>query len=247
MNPFASSRSARLVRSIGPRIDDRRIHGPPGEIVGQHLGAVDVAAEHGGETGGNVTASHDVFTATKCVALDPRPFHGLVEAEQANVGIDGMDIRSPEPDPQISPDTASRSQGNPPTATVVPPAKNSTVRGRSRMWRFSWAASIGYGRTDRSWFPGTSTTGTPTSATSRSGSSACSDQTGRHLAAIQQIAAVDHDVDLATQRRFEGAPRIGEEIRAAPALLNPRPRWEGRNRGGCRRAGGLLITGSVYR
>jgi hypothetical protein len=43
-----------------------------------------------------------------------------------------------------------------------------------------------------------------------------------HAAAVEQVATVHHQVDLAAQGGLEGAPEVGQEVRAAPASLHQR-------------------------
>ena len=49
-------------------------------------------------------------------------------------------------------------------------------------------------------------------------------QPGGYLAAVEQIAAMDYEVDLSVKGRFQGEPGVGKEIGPAPPLLYPRSR-----------------------
>ncbi len=49
------------------------------------------------------------------------------------------------------------------------------------------------------------------------------DQLAPHLAAVQQVAAVHHQVHLAPPRRRQRPLEVGEEVGPAPPPLDPRP------------------------
>jgi hypothetical protein len=52
------------------------------------------------------------------------------------------------------------------------------------------------------------------------------DQAGRHLAAVQNIAAVDNGLYLPLQRRRQGSLKIGEKVRAPSAPFDARAKGQ---------------------
>jgi hypothetical protein len=51
-------------------------------------------------------------------------------------------------------------------------------------------------------------------------------QSRRNPAAVEEIAAVHHEIDLAPSRRIEGSTGVGEEIGTLASTVDSRPKWE---------------------
>lgn len=205
-------------------IEHRSRERPTGEIVGQDLSAVNVACEHRRETGRNVSASNDIDAFAKGVAgrSDPGSLHRLVKAQEANRS---RPIKAPrlaeeprEPLPDVLPLIGEAGDHDVLAADLELDRARSIQQvdaSMSRQKRIGNRRSLVVARHDDD-------RNTVRRDLDQRLEGAV-DQLAPDSAAKQEIASVDHQIDLAAARRFQGAVEVGEKIRAAPAALDTGP------------------------
>jgi hypothetical protein len=179
---------------------------------------VDVATEDRRDAGRYIASPDDVGAGAKGIALDPCPLDRLVKTQETDVGIGikhtTFGDKRLESIPVVAfageategqPDSVEFELHRPRSVQHVQVfvARQQRVRQRRT---FVVAGHHHYGHSNVS------------NLEQRLQGSL--HQPGRHLAPIEQIAAVNHQVHLASQRRLEGETGIGEKVGPASPFLD---------------------------
>ena len=200
--------------------------GAPGEVADENLRAVDVPREDGREARRDVPAANDVGPVAKGVVDRPdlRPFDGLVEAQEADVGLDVRVARRREESGEARSHIGREREAGECEVESFPPddERSGAVEDADpRMCQEEFARHPG-----TLVVPGDPEDVQPQVGELREAREDSLREPGRNPAPVEEIAAVDDDAGLAAHRRRERPLEALEEVVPAAAPLDPWPRRE---------------------
>jgi hypothetical protein len=188
----------------------------------EHLVAVDVAGEHGGDVLRQVGAPDHVRAVAEGVVSRPagRPLHALVDAEQPQLGgrlvaAGGLEERS-----EARADVGlvrEPGEGHPQAPGLEPDGARlvehvEALLHREERKRQARPLVV----------PGHEEHGDAGGGDAAERRERGLGEPGRHAAPVEEVAAVDHRIDLPRERRLERLREAAEEVLPAPAPLHPR-------------------------
>jgi len=204
--------------------EDGRRERPAGEVAGQHLRAVDVAGEDGGEARRDVAAAHDLVARPEDVVDRPdgRPLDRLVDAEETHVRLDlGVPGRGEESG-ELGSNAGGEGEAREGEREAVPPHDERPRPVEDAHSRVGQEEAAGHGGAlVVARYP--EDVGPAVGERAEAGEDPLGEP-GGDPAPVEEVAPVDDDTGLAARRRLEGALEALEEVVAAAPPLDPRTR-----------------------